>query len=48
MTPMQMSMKNGEQKKDATMQLFIKEFAFRVALILQEVGQALKVLGPET
>ena len=45
---MQMSMINGEQKKDATMQLFIQEFARRMALVLQEVDQALKVLSPET
>ena len=43
-----MSMINGEQKKDATMQLFIQAFASRVALVLQEVDQALKVLCPET
>ena len=48
MAPIQMSIINGEQKKDATMQLFIQEFASRVALILQEVDQAFKVLGPET
>ena len=39
---------HGEQKKDATMQLFIQEFASRVALVQQEVDQALKVLDPET
>ena len=39
---------NGEQKKDSTMQLVIQEFASRVALILQEVDQVLKVLNPET
>ena len=48
MTPIQMSMINAEQKKNASMQLFIKEFASRVTLVLQEEGQALKVLGPET
>ena len=30
------------------MQLLIQEFASRVALVLQEVNPALKVLGPET
>ena len=45
---MNMSMISGEQKKDATMQLFIQEFAPRMALVLQEVDQALKVLSPET
>ena len=39
---------NGEQKKDATIQLVIQDFASRVALVLQEVHQALKVLSPET
>ena len=48
MTPRQMSIINGELKKDATMQLFIQEFAARVAPVVQEVDQALKVLGPET
>ena len=43
-----MPMISGEHKKDATMQLLIKEFAPRVALVLQEVDQALKVLSPET
>ena len=38
----------GEQKKDVTMQLFIQEFASGVALVLQEVDQAFKVLSPET
>ena len=48
MTPIQMPMISGEHKKDATMQLLIQEFAPRVALVLQEVDQALKVLSPET
>ena len=30
------------------MPLLIKEFASKVALVLQEVDPALKVLGPET
>ena len=37
-----------EQKKGVTMQLFIQEFASEVALVMQEVDQALKVLSPET
>ena len=37
----------GEQTKDGTMQLVIQESASRVALVLQEVDQALKVLSPE-
>ena len=45
---MQMPMISGEHKKDATMQLFIQEFAPRMALVLQEVDQAIKVLSPET
>ena len=45
---MQMSMISGEQKKDATMQSFIQESAPSMALVLQGVDQALKVLSPET
>ena len=47
-TLIQMSMICAEQKWDATMQLLIQEFASRVALVLQEVDPALRVLGPET
>ena len=36
------------QKKDMTMQLFIQELASGVALVLQEVDQALQVLSPKT
>ena len=35
MTPIQMSMIHGEQKKEATVQLVIQEFASRVALVMQ-------------
>ena len=45
---MQMPMISGEHKKDATMQLFIQEFAPRMTLVQQEVDQAIKVLSPET
>ena len=39
---------NVEQQKGATMQLVIEEYASRMALVLQEVDQTLKVLSPET
>ena len=34
MTPIQMSVMQSEEKKDATMQLLIQEFASRVAQVL--------------
>ena len=45
-TPTQMSMICAKQKKGATMQLMIHEFASRVAQVLQTVGPSLKGIGP--
>ena len=46
MTPIQISMICAEQKKDATMQLLIQEFAPRVALALQKGGPSPQGIGP--
>ena len=41
--------KCAEQKKDATMQLFIQKFASKVALVLQEVDSSpSRYWAPET
>ena len=48
MTPIQMSRICDEQNMMQQCSYMIQEFASRVALLLQEVDQVLKVLGPET